>query len=47
MGKHQILGLRDRLRARDGASFDLRAFHDAFMQLPFPVATIERIMLEA
>lgn len=47
MGKHQILGLRDKLRARDGASFDLRAFHDAFMQLPFPVATIERIMLGA
>ena len=22
-----------------------RAFHDAFMQLPYPVATIERIML--
>jgi uncharacterized protein (DUF885 family) len=47
MGKHQILALRDRLRTRDGASFDQRAFHDAFMQLPYPVSAIERIMLEA
>ncbi len=47
MGKHQILGLREKLRGRDGAAFDLRAFHDAFMQLPFPVASIERIMLGA
>ena len=45
LGKHQILRLRDRLRARDGEAFDQRAFHDAFMQLPYPVATIERIML--
>jgi uncharacterized protein (DUF885 family) len=46
MGKHQILALRDHLRARDGASFDQRAFHDAFMQLPYPVSSIERIMME-
>jgi uncharacterized protein (DUF885 family) len=45
MGKHQILALRDKLRLRDGANFDQRGFHDAFMQLPYPVATIERIML--
>jgi uncharacterized protein (DUF885 family) len=47
MGKHQILRLRERLRARDGASFDLRRFHDEFMQLPYPVSTVERIMLAA
>jgi uncharacterized protein (DUF885 family) len=47
MGKHQILALRDKLRARDGASFELRAFHDAFMQLPYPVTSIETIMLGA
>jgi uncharacterized protein (DUF885 family) len=45
MGKHQILALRDKLRARDGASFDQRRFHDEFMQLPYPVSTIEKIML--
>jgi uncharacterized protein (DUF885 family) len=44
MGKHQILRLRDRLRARDDAKFDQRRFHDDFMQLPYPVSTIERIM---
>lgn len=45
MGKHQILALREKLRARDGAAFSLARFHDAFMQLPYPVAAIERIML--
>ena len=45
MGKHQILALRDRLRARDGAAFDQTRFHDTLMQLPYPVSTIERIML--
>jgi uncharacterized protein (DUF885 family) len=47
MGKHQILRLRDKLKARDGARFDQRRFHDELMQLPFPVATIEKIMLSA
>jgi uncharacterized protein (DUF885 family) len=46
MGKHQILSLREKLRARDGASFSLKRFHDSFMQLPYPVSTIEQIMLE-
>lgn len=45
MGKHQILALREKLRARDGAAFDQRRFHDELMQLPYPVSTIERIML--
>ncbi len=44
MGKHQILALRDKLREREGPAFSLARFHDAFMQLPYPVATIERIM---
>jgi uncharacterized protein (DUF885 family) len=47
LGKHQILGLRERLRKRQGRAFDLRAFHDAFMQLPYPVSTIEQVMLAA
>jgi uncharacterized protein (DUF885 family) len=45
MGKHEILRLRERLRARDGGAFDLRRFHDELMQLPYPVSTIEKIML--
>ncbi len=47
MGKHQILALRDKLRARDGGAFSLARFHDAFMQLPYPVSTIEKILLGA
>jgi hypothetical protein len=45
LGKHQILALRSQLRERDGSKFDLRAFHDAFMQQPYPVSTIARAML--
>ncbi|HXH20966.1 MAG TPA: DUF885 domain-containing protein [Dehalococcoidia bacterium] len=45
LGKHQILALRQKLREREGPSFNLRQFHDAFMQFPFPVATIEKLML--
>jgi uncharacterized protein (DUF885 family) len=47
MGKHEILRLREKLKARDGASFNLTRFHDELMQLPYPVSTIERIMLGA
>ncbi len=47
MGKHEILALREKLRARDGASFDQRRFHDDLMQLPYPVSVIEKIMLGA
>jgi hypothetical protein len=40
LGKHQILALREKLRAREGAEFNLRAFRQsAFMQLPYPVST--------
>ncbi len=47
MGKHEILRLREKLKARDGASFNLTRFHDELMQLPYPVSTIEKIMLGA
>ncbi len=47
LGKHQVLRLRDRIKARDGANFNLTSFHDELMQLPFPVATIEKVMLGA
>jgi uncharacterized protein (DUF885 family) len=47
MGKHQILALRDALRAKQGTDFNLTRFHDAFMQMPYPVATISRSMAGA
>ena len=47
MGKHEILRLRTKLKARDGAGFNLTRFHDELMQLPYPVSTIEKIMLGA
>jgi uncharacterized protein (DUF885 family) len=46
MGKHEILSLRQKLRAKQGASFDLLAFHDAFMQLPYPIPMIESMLLD-
>jgi uncharacterized protein (DUF885 family) len=45
LGKHEILSLRDKLKAKQGASYDQLAFHDAFMKLPYPVPVIEQIML--
>ncbi len=47
LGKHEILRLRTKLKARDGAGFNLIRFHDELMQLPYPVSTIEKIMLGA
>ena len=42
MGKHQILGLRERERKRLGAGFDLRSFHDRLLSYgTIPVALIE------
>ena len=45
LGKHEILRLRERLRARDGARYDELAFHDAFMRLPYPISVIEQVLL--
>jgi len=45
LGKHEILSLRDKLKAKQGAQYDQLAFHDAFMKLPYPVPIIEQIML--
>jgi uncharacterized protein (DUF885 family) len=46
MGKHEVLALREKLRAKKGAEFDLLAFHDAFMKLPYPIPVIEKLLLE-
>jgi uncharacterized protein (DUF885 family) len=45
LGKHEILALREKLRAKQGGAFDLLSFHDAFMKLPYPIPMIEQIML--
>ncbi|MEX2236261.1 MAG: DUF885 domain-containing protein [Dehalococcoidia bacterium] len=45
LGKHEILRLRDKYREQRGAGFSLLDFHDRFIRLPYPVAVIERIML--
>jgi uncharacterized protein (DUF885 family) len=45
LGKHEILSLREKLRAKQGAKFDLLSFHDSFMKLPYPIPMIEQIML--
>ena len=42
LGKLQILKLRADLKARDGAAFNLQAFHDRFMQEGFPPLRIVR-----
>lgn len=41
----EILDLRAKLEKQQGARFDLLAFHDAFMKLPYPVPVIERLLL--
>ena len=45
LGKHEVLALRERLKAKQGAKFDLLAFHDAFMKLPYPIPIIEEMLL--
>jgi uncharacterized protein (DUF885 family) len=42
LGKLQILKLRADLKARQGASFSLKAFHDGFMREGFPPIRIVR-----
>ena len=45
LGKHEILSLRDKVKAKQGAKYDQLAFHDAFMKLPYPIPIIEQMML--
>jgi uncharacterized protein (DUF885 family) len=46
LGKLQLLKLRADVKARLGADFDLREFHDAFMRQGFPpLAIVRRAML--
>jgi len=45
LGKHEILSLREKLKAKQGAGYDQLAFHDAFMKLPYPVSVIESLLL--
>ncbi len=44
MGKHEILALREKLKAKQGADYDQLAFHDAFMKLPYPVSIVESML---
>ena len=44
LGKHEILSLREKLKAKQGADYDQLAFHDAFMKLPYPVSIIESML---
>ena len=46
LGKHEILRLRDKYREKKGADFSLLDFHDRFIRLPYPVAVIEKILLD-
>ena len=47
LGKLQILKLREDLKARDGSSFRLKDFHDAFMQQGFPpIKLVRRALLK-
>ncbi|HXD75517.1 MAG TPA: DUF885 family protein, partial [Vicinamibacterales bacterium] len=46
MGKLMILKLRDDYKAKQGASYTLQGFHDAFLALgPLPLPLIRRAML--
>ena len=44
LGKHEILALRDKLKAKQGSAYNQLAFHDAFMKLPYPVSIIESML---
>ena len=45
LGKHEILRLRDKYKAKQGKNYSLLEFHDKFIRLPYPVAVIEKILL--
>ncbi|MGH2601511.1 MAG: DUF885 domain-containing protein, partial [Dehalococcoidia bacterium] len=40
LGKHEILELREQLKATWGPSFTLKRFHNAFVKEPYPTAVI-------
>jgi uncharacterized protein (DUF885 family) len=47
LGKLQITKLREDLKKRQGANFDLRTFHDDFLrQGPAPIKVIRRSILQ-
>jgi uncharacterized protein (DUF885 family) len=46
LGKHEILDLRGRLKAKWGSEFTLKRFHNAFVKEPYPTAVIAAKMLE-
>ncbi len=46
LGKHEVLALRERMKAKEGASYDQLAFHDALIKLPYPLSIIESMLLE-
>jgi uncharacterized protein (DUF885 family) len=46
MGKLAILKLRDDYRARLGSTFNLQAFHDAFVRVgPLPIPLVRRVLM--
>ncbi len=45
LGKHEILALREALRARWKSGFTLKRFHNAFVQEPYPTAVIAARLL--
>ena len=45
LGKHEILDLREQLRAKWGPEFSLKRFHNAFVKEPYPTAVIAAKLL--
>jgi uncharacterized protein (DUF885 family) len=45
LGKHEVLALRERMKAKQGAKYDQLAFHDALIKLPYPLSIIEGMLL--
>jgi uncharacterized protein (DUF885 family) len=45
LGKHEVLALRERVKAKQGAKYDQLAFHDALIKLPYPLSIIEGMLL--
>lgn len=45
LGKHEILTLRDELKAKWGSGFTLKRFHNALVKEPYPIAVIAKRLL--